>query len=271
VLIRLRQTAAAPSGGRRDVENRNLETDEELIGIVSQDHTYSIGDDALDHEQLSAVERISSITRFASIQGSQLRSLSTPELTWLSERLPDRYNYSRKPGVDFDRANRIRFLLQVKSWLVANPERRVTFGALPEARPLREDNPPRNPQSGRRNREGDVNPRPQNRHRANNNRRIYYPSPDPAQEILSLTTHEIRRLSRNDIQWLGGLCQAIIAKYPNLRVEFNNRDSMSVLAAASTLQGKLDHLRAPIQPTRPQGSSSGAPLRFNIPNVSPSG
>jgi len=191
---------------------------------------------------------------------SQLSEMSSPELTWLSERLPVRYQYDRRPSDNFDRADKIRFLLQLQRWKSSNRDRRVTFDRLTAAGNerdsntatlVRENSPPRYPSSGRRNRQNDNNRRPLNRQRLNNGRRIYNPSEDPAQEILSLTSDELHRLARNDTVWLAGLCAALVAKYPSTRVDLNNRDPMSVLAAASSLQGKLDHMRMPFNCVAP--------------------
>jgi len=156
--------------------------------------------------------------------------------------------------------------LQLKSWMATNRERRVRFTSGPndstDAIRVDEEPPPRHRTQGRRNREGDNNRRPTNRQRPNNNRRIYYPSPDPTQELLALSTAEVTRLARSDITWLSGLCTAIVTRHPELQVTFNEREQTSVIAAASTLQGRLDHLRRSLRSLVP--ISRGEPMSGNI-------
>jgi len=244
------------STGNNAESHSSQEGDENLIGELSQNNVYSIDDDELESEQHATLERLASVSCFRTINGSQLSELSTPELTWLSENLPGRYQYNRRPSRNFNRGEHIRFLLQLQEWMSANRNRRTSFdpnviiindgrnGNENSVERVQEDPPPRAPR--RRNREDEGPGRRNNRQRTNNNTRVYFPSPDPAQEILSLNNLELGRLARRDTLWLAGLCASLIAKYPTLQMEFNDRDAMSVLSAASTIRGRLDHLRTPL-------------------------
>lgn len=257
---------------RNNRNDEDDEDDEDYIGIVSQDNNYSVDDDEFEADQLTSLERIASVPRFRSVSGPHLQQLSTPELTWLSERLPGRYQYNRRPSRSFDRGEHIRFLLQLKSWMSHNSQQRTRFSDEVEiinddtensaVERIREEPPPRHPGSGRRHRAGADTRRQSNRQRLNNNSRVYFPSPDPAQEILSLSDLELGRLARRDTTWLAGLCAALIAKYPTLHMQFNDRDPMSILSTASNIRGRLDPLRTPLPRILPNTRNS---LQIGIP------
>jgi len=267
----------------------NQDDGEDLIGLISQENEYTFHDEEFEPEQHALFERMASVQRFCKIDGSHLQELSTPELTWLSEHLPERYQYNRRPTDDFERSEYIRFLLQLQEWMSSKRARRTTFDpnvtvinerhnntptASDTFKLVQEAPPPRHPSTGRRHREDLGAGRPPSRKRYNNNPRVYFPSSDPAQEILSLNNLELGRLARRDTIWLAGLCAALISKYPTLQMEFNDRDAMSVLSTASTIRGRLDHLRTPLtqiipsaRNALPMAPAHSSPSRIRAANL----